>query len=320
MATKLKNLSVKKVDFVDEGACQRADIKLFKRKEEPEPSDNQTGTEDKKGFFKRLMVSVGKNLGFKEDEIQSFLGTESVAKGDSQTFGETVTRISREKVSSDIWDVCYALQSSLQSIVFDEDLEAEESKSMMEQSLSDFSEIMSGAINNWSEGKLSDIKKSVDDLELSSMEKFKDQLDSDIQKAVKKQKGELEDMLKIDKSKMSTEERAAYDDLIKKYAVNVDDDPVGKSKVTPGTNEDEMEEEDPEKGDSGKKTATKKSASAEPIDDIYKGLHPAVKAELEALNKFKADAEERELGEVAKKYEIIGKKKEELVPDRKSVV
>lgn len=32
MATKLKGLHVKKVDFVDEGANQRADIKLLKSK------------------------------------------------------------------------------------------------------------------------------------------------------------------------------------------------------------------------------------------------------------------------------------------------
>ena len=54
-------------------------------------------------------------------------------------------------------------------------------------------------------------------------------------------------------------------------------------------------------------------------DDVYKGLHPAVKAELESLKKFKEDAEEKELGEIAKKYEIIGKKKEELVPLFKSL-
>ena len=32
MATKLRNLSVKKVDFVDEGANQQADIKLLLQK------------------------------------------------------------------------------------------------------------------------------------------------------------------------------------------------------------------------------------------------------------------------------------------------
>lgn len=54
-------------------------------------------------------------------------------------------------------------------------------------------------------------------------------------------------------------------------------------------------------------------------EDIYKGLHPAVRAELERLRKQADAAEERELQEVAKKYEIIGKKAEELVPLLKSL-
>lgn len=42
MATKLKNLKVKKVDFVDEGANPDAHIELFKRKDgkpEEDPND-----------------------------------------------------------------------------------------------------------------------------------------------------------------------------------------------------------------------------------------------------------------------------------------
>ena len=52
----------------------------------------------------------------------------------------------------------------------------------------------------------------------------------------------------------------------------------------------------------------------EETDSIYKGLHPAVRAELEGLKKFREDAEDRELKEVAKRYAIIGKKEEDLVP------
>lgn len=39
-----------------------------------------------------------------------------------------------------------------------------------------------------------------------------------------------------------------------------------------------------------------------------------MKAELESLKKFREDSEAKELAEVAKKYAIIGKKEEELVP------
>lgn len=54
-------------------------------------------------------------------------------------------------------------------------------------------------------------------------------------------------------------------------------------------------------------------------DDIYKGLHPAVKAELERLRKAVDAQEDRELEAVAKKYEAIGKKPEELVPVLKNL-
>ena len=44
-----------------------------------------------------------------------------------------------------------------------------------------------------------------------------------------------------------------------------------------------------------------------------------MRAELESLKKFREEAEARELTEVAKRYAIIGKKEEELVPLFKSL-
>lgn len=56
MATKLKNLKVKKVDFVDEGANPDAHIELFKRKDgkpEEDPKkpkeDNEEGEKQNEG-------------------------------------------------------------------------------------------------------------------------------------------------------------------------------------------------------------------------------------------------------------------------------
>lgn len=80
-----------------------------------------------------------------------------------------------------------------------------------------------------------------------------------------------------------------------------------------------MEEEETEKGCGGGKKPTNKSASSEEGEDIYKGLHPLVAAEIQRLRKRADEAEERELMEVAKKYEIIGKKPEDLVPTLKSL-
>lgn len=66
----------------------------------------------------------------------------------------------------------------------------------------------------------------------------------------------------------------------------------------------------------------KSCGDSQPQDDqgdIYKGLHPAVKAELEHLRKAVNAQEDRELEAVAKKYEVIGKKPEELIPVLKSL-
>ena len=87
--------------------------------------------------------------------------------------------------------------------------------------------------------------------------------------------------MNIDKSKLTAEEQATLDALLAKGA---DSDP---SSMQDG--------------------------------DIYKGLHPAVKAELERLRKAVDAQEDRELEAVAKKYEAIGKKPEELVPVLKSL-
>lgn len=320
MATKLKNLHVKKVDFVDEGANQQADIKIFKRKEQSVPvvSDSlQDSMKEQKSLFKRLMHSIGKSLGFKDEEINVFSETSSVQKGNSQTFGEKMTEVKRQKVADEMWSICYALQSSLQSILYDEDLDGVTAQSMMEESVSEFDEIIADAISSWSAGKVSGIKKDIGKTDVESLKKFRDHLNENIEKATNIEKGEVEEMLKIDKSKMSPEERAAYDEIVKKYGFE-EEEPIEKSStVKPGENDDG--EEDLDDGKNGKKTTTKKSAASEVGDDIYKGLHPAVKAEIEALRKYREAAENKEFMEVAKKYEIIGKKPEELTPVLKSL-
>ena len=89
------------------------------------------------------------------------------------------------------------------------------------------------------------------------------------------------DKMNIDKSKLTPEEQATFDALLAKCC-----------------------------GDSQPQDVQ---------DDIYKGLHPAVKAELEHLRKAVNAQEERELAAVAKKYEVIGKKPEELIPVLKSL-
>lgn len=113
------------------------------------------------------------------------------------------------------------------------------------------------------------------------------------------QEGDVVDV-NIDKSKLTAEELTQLEALEKKAGIpnNVDNTP--EPNTSTGTTQKAAES-----NDSG--------------EDIYKGLHPAVAAELKELRKRADAAEERELMEVAKKYEIIGKKPDELAKTLKSL-
>lgn len=308
LATKLKGLNVGKVDFVDQGANQRADIKIIKNKDGEEAQNPEIG------FFKRFLNWVTGELSKPDSEI---------AKS-ATTFNEQINAVSMDAIRDEIWSTCYALQNSLNSILCDAEMDSSAKQAAMETSTEQFAEAMKGYIPNWASGTATNIRKNLatpDETDLQMVMKAHKNLTDIIEKSSEdNEKGELEDMLKINKSKMTAEERAAYDELIKKYAVETEEQ-VGKSAP---------KAEDPDIVDDSGVTKTQKSVTPPPAspttetstdtgDDIYKGLHPAVRARLEALEKRAAEAEERELLDVAKKYEIIGEKPEELVKTLKSL-
>ena len=143
--------------------------------------------------------------------------------------------------------------------------------------------------------------------------------------------------MKIDKSKLTDAEKAFLESIEKRYGT--EEETVPGSGGTPATQAPAGQSAPPTVPGSGGQSAAPAAAGeptvtksleqpaagtapvpqAEEADSIYKGLHPAVRAELEGLKKFREDAEARELTEVAKKYAIIGKKEEELVPLFKSL-
>lgn len=325
MKTKLKSLEVTKVDAVDAGANPDAHIKLFKKKDGPAdnagsiPEGDQTET-----LIKRITKAV-------TDLFKPASGNVIEKREEAESFGEKINEVQRRKIVDEMWDLCYALHSSLVSIMIDDDLESTLTSSMMQQSISEFSDYISSAVEKWSSGTTAGIvKKGIENVtenDVFLMEYARDRVDKAIQKAkeqVEKSKGELEDMIKIDKSKMSPVEAAAYEEIVKKYGVDteVQDPPedVNKAKkVNPEKNEDEIEDEVVTEKEKKKSCAKSASATEDNSGDIYKGLHPAVKAEMEALRKFREDAETEKLTDVAKKYELIGKKPEELVPMLKSL-
>lgn len=95
MATKLKNLRISKVDFVDEGANPDAHIKLTKSKGEKGQSTGENG--DKNGFVSRLFGFIGKKAGMNQEEIDS--AVEEVLKGNSVSFNERFNEIKNRKIT-----------------------------------------------------------------------------------------------------------------------------------------------------------------------------------------------------------------------------
>ncbi len=344
VATKLKNLKIKKVDFVDEGANPDAHIKLFKMKdskEQPIEEDSQKGSGS---ILKKLFCFIGKAAGMAQEEIDS--AVDEIQKGDSISFKEKLNETKNRKIADEIWDICYALQSSLCSILCDEEMDSSNAATAMQESLEEFTEVVKAAISQWASGKEASVVIKNEDISQTDLEIMKsaaERLNEVIEKAAvqkdkqkqfdssQNQEGDRKKM-KIDKSKLTDAEKAFLESIEKRY----------------GTQDEQIQSQD---GMSTTPAAQVQQVQAEPIiaksitqteqsiqtteqslqqalspnqqtngsDTIYKGLHPAVAAELEGLKKFKQAAEDRELHDIAKKYTIIGKKEEELVPLFKSL-
>lgn len=344
MATKLRNLRVSKVDVVDEGANPDAHIKLFKRKDTGDKGDGSQKGEGKDkgtGVLKKLFSFIGKAAGMGEKEIADAI--EEIQKGEATSFKERFNEVKNRKIADEIWDICYALQAALCSILNAEDLDDAEALAEMQGSLDDFQAVMQKCIQQWSAGNASNVVAKEVEMTAADVEFAKaarDRLSVAIEKAstvaekkniTQEGKGEQEMGMKIDKSRMTPAEVAFLESIEKRYGTEEGDGvPYEGTEGVPGA-----QATDPVVAKAVGATWMEAipgapafvqgcapvvpGGAAAPEDDIYKGLHPAVKEELEELKKFRESSEERELTEVAKRYAIIGKKEEELVPLLKSL-
>ncbi len=344
MAAKLKHLKIRKVDFVDEGANPDAHIGMMKRKEADTPSAEKGSKKETGNVLKKLLGFIGKAAGMDQNEIDSAM--DEIQKGDSISFSDKINEANNRRIADEMWDICFALQSSLYSILGEEEIDGAAADVAMRESLDEFYAAVQEAITKWASGKSSGIIKKNMETPVADIEIMKaavERLNQSIEKAgedtqPKEEPGAEgadnngnpkggEKEVKIDKSKLTDAERAFLESIEKRYGEeNVPQDPpanIGKAgKREKGTAKDEEDKEkEKEKEKDGSKPPVKKSveSGADREDDIYKGLHPAVRAELESLKKFREDAEDRELAVIAKKYAIIGKKEDELVPLFKSL-
>lgn len=204
----------------------------------------------------------------------------------------------------------------------------------MIENLDEFYSVVKDAISQWSDGKVSNIAKNdqeISEEELAVMKSAQVRLNEAIQKASEKKedgpeddepKGDGEEM-KIDKSKLTESERAFLESIEKRYGT---EEGAGKPETQPaGTAAQGASQSSEEAVAKALQTLgltgaanTGDAGTADTGDDIFKGLNPGLKAQVEALMKFKADAEEKEMKEICKQYAILGKTEEELLPVLKS--
>lgn len=306
MPTKLKNLKVKRVALVDEGANPDAHIKFAKNRD-VQPKD--APTEAEKGMIKRLIESIAKAFGVEPVEKGAFTFSEGEAKHDYERL-----------MDCEIYPMLWAFMDSVRSILTDTEKGDGDKESLFKQSFAEFSDAFSKAIPNWAAGaannidvqkdtdtlvKMRDhlselIEKSADeddDLDSPDDNNTGDEPDDDGEERPPVMKGAID--MKFDTEKMTPEERERYEDLAKRYGHEDGEGDSSPAAAAPAT----------------------APAPASPVDDgdIYKGLHPAVKAELENLRKFREESEDRQYLEIAKRYTLLGKKPEELAPVLKAL-
>lgn len=276
-----------------------------------------------------------------QGEIDSVV--DEIQKGDSVSFNEKINEVNNRKIADEMWDICYALQSSLCSILNDEEMDGSNAAAAMQESLDEFYAVVQGSISKWSSGKEASIVKKSEEVSESDLEIMKSavaRLNETIEKAGKdaepekkpeedeaggheNQEGDEEEM-KIDKSKLTDAERAFLESIEKRYGTDGETGPenggtVPTEQPASGQTQDALVEPAVTKSASHPAAGTTPVQQEDEADNIYKGLHPAVRAELEGLKKFREAAEDRELAKVAKRYAIIGKKEGDLVPVLKNL-
>lgn len=312
MAKKLKDLHITSVSFVDEGANPKADIVFFKGRNgkgpagstaEPDPKEPAPGPGDD-DLFKGFISSL-KEAGVTDEQI---------AKA-SVSFNQVIARESTEAISNEIWDTTYALRESLNSILTDTDLDAAGKTSKMMEQIAQFNTMIGSCIPKWCAGHTSGYKAQATEAEsaVALMRGDADRLSSMVEKISKRKdpaqnspKGE-DDM--IDKSRFTAEELAQYEALVAK--AKVDDPAPADPTPAPAPKAPETPKDDGVA--KGKETpAAAPQPTVEP--EIVALLKQQIQETKDALAKMKDENLTSEMTMVAKKYEPLGKKSEELVP------
>ena len=335
-ANDVTDLTITKVDFVDAGANQRANIALFKHQPPKGGEDNME--KEKENPVKKAFITLAKALGItttEDDAPPASEETQEVAKSndEAQTFDEKMKEADLREVIEQVWDVTDALRCSLISILRDD--EVTDKTTMLKQSIDQFSAAAKGFADAWTGGNLAAIKKldsrPMNGIELEVMksraedvlkacaspekktkkeEPVPDEMNPDgtpkttpkkkdapPKKAAAQKSEEEDEDMKINKSKLTPAELAFYEEIVKKAGY-----------------EDEAKESEQEVAKAQPEQKEAEQPKAAGIDDVLKALPKELSDIVTNLQKRVEEMDDREMLAIAKKYEILGKKPEELAP------
>lgn len=241
--TKLKDLEVTEVSLVDAGANQHAHVALYKRnggKPEEQPAGQEPGQTPAKSGLHKFFSAIGKALKLDQADIDSAVA--DIEKAD--TFNDKMEERKLRRITDEIWDVCFALENSLCSIIRDE--EVTDKAALMNQSIDEFDVAIKGLVTSWGAGKTAQIVKTADAVSVEHMQETVDRLGGMIEKATGKQQppatedpvqegGETppedngktktkksiggETDMKFNEANMTATDRMAFEELKKRYGI-----------------------------------------------------------------------------------------------------
>lgn len=155
--TKLKDLEVTEVSLVDAGANQHAHVALYKRnggKPEEQPTGQNPEQAPAKSGLHKFFSAIGKALKLDQADVDSAVA--DIEKAD--TFNDKMEERKLRRITDEIWDVCFALENSLCSIIRDE--EVTDKAALMNQSIDEFDVAIKGLVTSWGAGKTAQIVKT----------------------------------------------------------------------------------------------------------------------------------------------------------------
>lgn len=272
----------------------------------PDAKDNEISEvlkkdSTKKSLAKSIFAAIAKALSIDSDAVSKDSGT-------AATFDDAYTdRLAQQQCQAacnEVWDMVMALQNSLCSIMMDGSLDSDAKSNTMEQSVNEFDTAVSSAIENWCQsipsGQVSKSQPTPEQIEMLKTQQ--NRINEILEKAAGTPAATEEgvtDTMKIDKSKMTADEAAQLEAFEKKYGIS-DGDPepsTQKSGSIPAT----IAASD---GNPAPAAPVGKSATSE--------MNPEVKKALDEVETLRKSLELRDQSDIAKKYEILGKKPEEL--------